>query len=376
MPTLVKNMPSFRALLMLMFFLSVQARGQVLFHGTAEKGDLTDFYAPSTTWGCTPKCNGGGLFDGSQPSPHPPYNGTVHDYQCFEKPEHTHVQTTMTAVLASSEGIPEHSGSYVIKAVHHSYCKNDVHDAKGTGGPGCSIGQPGCKCTPTTESSTGTRMFRWSESADPKYFDSGLYYGIWMYFPQNFGMTHQTSNGRFFNLVQFKAVTAAKGKEANDPVWSIDVANQTPGSVSPMRMELSFNGHWFPGPRMNSAQPTQRFASASQANLTIPTGKWFHVQIYLKQWPREAKPYRGRIAVWQDGVLLHDLGGPDDPDGIWTKYGDDIDGTKKDNGITHFAFNNYTDGVIPDPAVIYFDDVVISTAPIYPGTALTQRSKK
>jgi hypothetical protein len=217
---------------------------------------------------------------------------------------------------------------------------------------------------------------------DPAYFNDGLYYGIWIYFPQNYGMTHQTSNGRFFNLLQIKGVTTS-GSGANDPVWSIDVVNENPGSVSPMRMELGFNGsaapeYRFPGPYTKSAKIAgQKFATASQPNLNIPIGKWFQVQVYLKQWPREMKPHRGRIAVWQDGVLLYDLGGPTDPDGgIWTKYGDDLDGNKKENGVNQFSVNNYTDGAVPDPVVVYFDDMTISTAPIYPNTALPGKTIK
>jgi hypothetical protein len=356
----------------------------VVFHGSGEPGDLREFYAPNTTYGCSPKCNGGGLFDGSQPSARFPYNGKVSDYQCFDKREHSHVQTTMTAVLASSEGIPPHSGKYVIKAVHHNYCKNNVHDSKGVGGPGCFSGDPGCSCNAHGQDprsrktdAAGTRLFRWLESADPKYFESGLYYGIWAYFPQNYAM-NRTSDSRFFNLIQMKAAIPGA---ANDPVWAIDVVNQTPLSVSPMRLVVGFNGHGpaahpFLGPHANSNNINHRFDLES-SSPPIPIGKWFHIQIYLKQWPREVKPHRGRIAVWQDDKLLVDVGGPDDSDGgIWTKYGDDLDGSKKEHGSTQFSVNNYTNGAIPDPAVIYFDDMVISTAPIYPGTSLGGKSKK
>jgi hypothetical protein len=324
------------------------------------------------------------LFDGSQPSGRFPYNGKVTDYQCFDKREHNHVQTTMTAVLASEEGIPPHGGNkYVIKAIHHNYCKNDVHDSKGVGGPGCFSGEPGCSCNAHGQDprsrktdAAGTRLFRWLESGDPKYFESGLYYGIWVYFPQNYAM-NRTSDHRFFNLLQMKAAIAG----AVDPVWAIDVVNQTPVTVSPMRMVVSFNGHGpeghpFLGPHTNSTSINHRFDLES-SSPTIPVGKWFHIQVYFKQWPREVKPHRGRIAVWQDDKLMVDAGGPDDPEGgIWTKYGDDLDGTKKNHGVNQFSVNNYTNGAIPDPAVIYFDDMVISTAPIFPGTALSGKTKK
>jgi hypothetical protein len=54
----------------------------------------------------------------------------------------------------------------------------------------------------------------------------------------------------------------------------------------------------------------------------------------------------GSVAVWQDGVLLFEISG------TRTRYTD---------GDCQWSVNNYSDKVIPSPAVIFVDDASIRT---------------
>jgi len=73
----------------------------------------------------------------------------------------------------------------------------------------------------------------------------------------------------------------------------------------------------------------------------IPVGRWTHIEAYLKQ----ASDFNGEVRVWQDGVLLFDQ------KNVKTKY---------QSGDNQWAVNNYSDGLTPNPATIYIDDVRVA----------------
>lgn len=185
--------------------------------------------------------------------------------------------------------------------------------------------------------SSGARLFRWKESHDPAYFNSGLYYSAWLYFPHQYRLTANPHTGRFFNLVQFKS----KHSGGIDPTFILDVQNRPNGAM------YSTLGWWnrlqMEGPRPGQFGG-QRF---QQTAADLPVGQWVHIEVYLKP----AGDFSGHIAVWQDGVQIFD------EDNIRTRYPDG------DNG---WSVNLYSDGLDPNPSVIYVDDAKIATYRVGP----------
>jgi hypothetical protein len=389
---------------------SGQADVVPLWSGTAEPGNFVEWVAG----------HGGQLQDGEQPPKGPRIDAVPGDedygnpipgigYTCVTNPLHTNVATTMTVVRASDEqamwpGFSAHTGKYVVKAVHHGWCDFPM----GCDGAGSDAAT--CTCTTTTqEPSAGTRLFRNRETEDPAYFASGLYYGVWVYIPTVYTFTHDPSSANRWLIIQFKSHAGAY----DDPAWVLEVENRIPQVSSPMFLSLAIggmangNGH---GPYdqcsqtldskyCNRAVKKGQFFKSVQPSLNLPVGAWTHIEVFLKQWPQElytgALPpndghsYDGRITVWQDSTLLYDLGGPNDttcglPAGschVMTKYGNDLDGTKKASGANEWAFNVYSNGMVvypdghgpgaasglsdgpgTDPAIVYFDDATIATA--------------
>ena len=220
-------------------------------------------------------------------------------------------------------------------------------------------------------------MHRWKESRDPTYFESGLYYGAWFYIPSQFYMTKGTSNGNFYNFMQFLSASWTPVNGCNNGAprsakqwmlpWQLMFQNRTPQSSSPLYIVLTWGSGTTPitGPYANSNRGIKLWTSPFHPELNFPIGRWFHIEVYLKQWPHDVTPYHGRIMVWQDGVLMFDMGGSSDPNGgITTKPGDDLDGSNLCHGTDEPSWNAYSDGVDSYPSSIYVDDVQISHGPV------------
>jgi len=185
--------------------------------------------------------------------------------------------------------------------------------------------------------SSGGRMFRWEEAADPAYFSSGLYYGAWFYFPQAFRLSADPRTGGFWSILQFKS----KHPAGNDPIWYLDIQNQPD---RPMYATLYWwNRLAMEGPREKESGG-RRF---TQAATNLPVGKWVHIEVYLKQ----ASDFTGRLTVWQDGMQIFD------ESNVKTRYAD---------GDNQWSVNNYSDGLQPAPSTIYIDDATISTSRVGP----------
>jgi hypothetical protein len=186
--------------------------------------------------------------------------------------------------------------------------------------------------------SSGARLFRWKESRDPAYLDSGLYYGAWFYLPKQYRLTGDPHKGKFFNLFQFKS---KHGANVVDPTLYIDVQNRPNGAMYPTL-------YWWNGLKMEGPHPGQfggkRF---EQTSADLPVGKWVHIEVFLRQ----AGDFSGRITVWQDGVQIFD------EDQTRTRYPD---------GDNQWAVNLYSDALSPNPSTIYIDDATISTYRVGP----------
>ena len=127
-------------------------------------------------------------------------------------------------------------------------------------------------------SSNGTRLFRWRETrnaADPAVFST------WLYIPQRVAV------GSYLNVFQFKSRTADDTR--NEPFWVVGLQNRADGSLY---LDLY---DW------------QNRVGYEQALANVPLGRWFELTALYDQGANGD----GRIAVWQDGVLLWDLAGVD-----------------------------------------------------------------
>ena len=85
----------------------------------------------------------------------------------------------------------------------------------------------------------------------------------------------------------------------------------------------------------------------SQATTDLPVGRWVHVEALYEK----AAGRGGRVAVWQDGAKILDVGG------VQTANSADLG----------WAVTSYGEGIAPDPAVVYVDGAAIATERLGPG---------
>ena len=78
------------------------------------------------------------------------------------------------------------------------------------------------------------------------------------------------------------------------------------------------------------------------ADVVVPLGQWVHVEMYVQR----STGTDGRVALWQDGVLLFDL------PGVRTGVTDEL----------QWSINNYTDAQTPGPVLLLADDATIRAA--------------
>jgi len=207
------------------------------------------------------------------------------------------------------------------------------------------------KLSITTPNASGgiscTRMYRWNESENPAYFATGLYYSLYLYIPKLY-----TVNGKFlfWNLFQFKDKHPCSAGACTDPFWWLIVRNRTPRTASPMYVDLVWASQvTIPGPFQGNGVGYKEYHPS--VGLDLPVGQWIHFEFYLKQntVTNGSNNYDGRLTIWQDGVQLYDMVN------VETKYPDGVQGQD-------WSVNLYSDGLVPNPSVIYVDDLAESTA--------------
>lgn len=203
--------------------------------------------------------------------------------------------------------------------------------------------------TPGPSSDLGvscTRMYRWRESQNPAYFASGLYYSVYLYIPHLY-----TVSGKdiFWNLLQIKDKHPCSAGTCADPFWWLIVRNRTPRVASPMYVDLVWGCQvTIPGPYKGDGIGCKEYHPL--VKLDLPVGKWIHFEFYLKQntVTNGTDNYDGHLVIWQDGIRLFNMAN------VETKYPDGI----LEQG---WSVNLYSDGLVPNPSVIYVDDVKEST---------------
>ncbi|HEV8523293.1 MAG TPA: heparin lyase I family protein [Terriglobales bacterium] len=160
-------------------------------------------------------------------------------------------------------------------------------------------------------STSGTRLFRWAEPLQHK----TLRYSAWFYFPRSYSVP------AWWIIFQWKS---KRRNGQNDPFYVVNVGNREDGSM------YLYLYDW------------QNRVSHLQKHTDLPVGRWFQLEAEYSC----AADETGSVAVWQDGVLLFEISG------TRTRYTD---------GDCQWSVNNYSDKVIPSPAVIYVDDASIRT---------------
>jgi hypothetical protein len=166
-----------------------------------------------------------------------------------------------------------------------------------------------------------------------------------MYFPTQYTLTGGTEKYYFLNLFQFKSRTTDGSR--NDPVWALYAAPDGQGHLY-MHAGWGWGGTTLSGPKSTDGvggkwyEPTQR--------TPIPVGRWVHLEAFLHQ----SKDFDGRLTFWQDGQQLFDL------TGIRTSYNNcNYNAWCADD---EWGANLYSDGLSPNPAVVYMDDAAIGTS--------------
>lgn len=178
-------------------------------------------------------------------------------------------------------------------------------------------GQYAVKLTINTSSNT-------SQAAYLFYWDTlpqAAYYSAWYYIPRNIDTQH------WWNIMQWKS-TYNGNSDYSRPVFVLDGALFGRQAISLCHL---------PDKETDKICWRQEIA-------TLPTDQWVHIEVYY-----ERDQVDGRVIVWQDGVQLFDISGYP---------------TVLSDGTLHWSVNHYSDDILPYPASIYLDDIVIAHTPI------------
>jgi hypothetical protein len=149
------------------------------------------------------------------------------------------------------------------------------------------------------------------------------YYSAWYYLPPPITLHN------YMSLSHFRGSQTGDGNNLMG-IWDVNIIPHPDGSLV--------------------AHPYNYVTQTNLEEVTpvpVPVGSWVHFEVFL----RKAADATGRIAVWQDGVLILD-----NPNVVTTQ----TDWVQWDAG-------GASDGVTPNPAVVYVDDAAISLTRVGPG---------
>ena len=180
----------------------------------------------------------------------------------------------------------------------------------------------------TSRAEASCRQYRYEETMTGR----PLFYSAWFYL-SNY---HEVDD--FWNLVQFKS---RRFDDVRGVFWVVDLDSRPDGGGMYLRLRWKGDTH---GPHSNSRVIARKLYGQSLKD--VPVRKWFHVEVYLRQSER----FGGRIIVWQDGVRIYDV------QNVRTRW---------PRGDQRMSVNAYSNGVSPPRAILFVDDVVISTTRVY-----------
>jgi hypothetical protein len=185
----------------------------------------------------------------------------------------------------------------------------------------------------TTTRESGCRQFRSPESKTGNTY----YYSAWLYVPV---FTRASS---YWNVFQFKSDHCS----TEEPFWVVDLLSRS--TSGPMYLRLRYKGgnEEVGGPFAGNPAGTKYY---TQTIKDVPVGQWTHLEAYLVQ----SGAYGGHITFWQDGVQIWDMAN------VNTKYPANFAGCSA-AGDERWSINNYSDGLNPVVATLFWDDAAVST---------------
>lgn len=181
----------------------------------------------------------------------------------------------------------------------------------------------------TSRTESACRQYRYEET------QSGwpLFYSAWFYLPR----FHEVDD--FWNLIQFKS---KRFDDVRGVFWVLDLEDREQGRN--LYLKLRWKGEAF-GPYAESRGKARKVYT-QRRRLNVPVGRWFHVEVYLRQSER----FDGRIIVWQDGTRIYDVAN------VRTRW---------PRGDQRMSMNAYSNGLAPPVATLYVDDAAISTTRVH-----------
>lgn len=158
-----------------------------------------------------------------------------------------------------------------------------------------------------------------------------------MLIPRAYRLTGDSSDGRFWNVLQLKSRT--EDLETNDPIWFVNLRNDGDG----LAPELV----WWPKTLEGPHRGQTGYRRYTDDAASIPVGRWFELETRVRQ----SNAFDGIVEVSIDGKRIFSVAD------VRTAYRNCV----YDSWCTdqHWSVNNYSDGLSPSPAEIYVDDAVI-----------------
>ncbi|HEX2231976.1 MAG TPA: hypothetical protein VHG69_01280, partial [Thermoleophilaceae bacterium] len=181
----------------------------------------------------------------------------------------------------------------------------------------------------------GTRLFRWREARQNR----DLFFESWFFIPVSYRLTADPSNGRFWDIFQFKSRSTTG---AIDPIWYLDLKNRSDGQLSPT---LLWWHRTLEGP-LRGQLGMRRFHPPG--DVVFPVGRWVNVTARLRQ----SRDFDGVLQFWIDGRLVFDM------HHVRTSHSNC--NFNSWCAANEWSVNNYSDGIDPGPASVYIDDARIS----------------
>jgi hypothetical protein len=143
------------------------------------------------------------------------------------------------------------------------------------------------------------------------------YYSAWFYVPSTFAVKS------WLSLSHFRGSPSGRGDDLL-PLWDVN--------LYPRLGDGALVAHLYNySTLMNAEEPIQ---------TVVPLDTWVQFEVLL----RKATDATGRIAVWQDGVLVIDV------QNVQTTLSD----------VVQWDAGGASDSVIPSPATVFLDDAAIS----------------
>lgn len=163
-------------------------------------------------------------------------------------------------------------------------------------------------------------LFRGTSRSPPA--EPEAYYGAWFFIPKPYVASF------YWNIFHF-LYGAAPDRQAVTNLWDLNLRSNSAGELVPYAYDF-----------------IARYQRDEPVPIPVPVGKWFHIEVLYHL----AADATGRVAVWQDGVLVLDVNNVVTAPTPWLQW----------------AVGNTSTDITPAPADLYIDDVTLSLSRVGP----------